>query len=279
VIASSPNEIRFAQRRPWLGTSWKMNKTVAEAMEYARLLAVWAQTAPVEASIAILPPFTALARVAEVLQGGVTRIPVQLGAQNMHWEDAGPFTGEISPVMLRDAGANLVEIGHFERRTAFGETDITVNHKLRSALRHNLSVVLCVGEDESTRDFGVVQEFLSIQLKIALHEVPASALSDIVVAYEPGWAIGSQGSSASAEQVSTVHRHLRSTLVGLYGVDHATATRIVYGGSVTCEGVSTYASIPDVDGLFVGRAAWEVSDFVRIIEAFCAARAGYHRTA
>jgi triosephosphate isomerase len=251
-----------------------MNKTVSEAVDYARALGVWAQSTSVEASVAVLPPFTALAGVADVLRRTDSRVLVQVGAQNMHWEDGGAFTGEISPLMIREAGATLVELGHYERRTACGETDVTVNRKVRSAIRHGLSVVVCIGEDEDTRDFGVVQEFVGMQLKIALHDVPAAALGSVVVAYEPGWAIGSQGTSASAEQIAAVHRCLRTRLEELYGAAGAAPARIVYGGSVTRETVPAYASIPDVDGLFIGRAAWEVADFTRIIEAFWAARAG-----
>lgn len=264
--------IPTARRLPWLGTSWKMNKTVAEAVDYAHALGVWAQSTTVEAAVAVLPPFTALAPVADILARSSGRLLLQVGAQNMHWEDRGAFTGEISPLMVREAGATLVELGHYERRTACGETDATVNRKVRSAIRHGLSVVLCVGEDESTRDFGVVQEFVSMQLKIALHGVPAAALGNVVIAYEPGWAIGSQGTSASGEQIAAVHRCLRARLDELYGTEGAAQARIVYGGSVTRETVPTYAAIVEVDGLFIGRAAWDVADFVHIIEAFWAAR-------
>jgi L-erythrulose 1-phosphate isomerase len=266
------NQSATTPHRPWLGTSWKMNKTLGQAVEYARGLAQWAHTTGVDASVAILPPFTALAQVVSVLQPLSTRVPVQVGAQNMHWEDAGAYTGEISPVMVRDTGASLVEIGHFERRAAFGETDATVNQKVLAALRHSLSIVLCVGEDDATRDFGVVREFLGMQLKIALRGVTAASLGQLIVAYEPGWAIGSSGTSASTEEVADIHRYLRGVLVSLYGA-HAAQARIIYGGSVTQQTAPRYATAPEIDGLFVGRAAWEVADFIRIVEAFCAARA------
>jgi triosephosphate isomerase len=252
-----------------------------QGVEYARDLAQWAQTTGVDASVAILPPFTALAPVAEVLLPLTARVPVQVGAQNMHWEDAGAYTGEISPVMVRDAGASLVEIGHFERRSAFGETDVTVNRKVLAALRHSLSVVLCIGEGDATRNFGVVREFVGMQLKIALHGVAATSLGKIIVAYEPGWAIGNSGTSASIEDVANIHRYLRGVLADLYGAQ-AVQARIIYGGSVTRETAPDYAVAPEIDGLFVGRAAWDVTDFINIIEAFCAVRAqagGAHKGA
>jgi triosephosphate isomerase len=249
-----------------------MNKTVTQAVDYARDLAQWAQTTGVDASVAILPPFTALAPVAGALLALTTRVPVQVGAQNMHWEDAGAYTGEISPVMVRDAGASLVEIGHFERRSAFGETDVTVNQKVLAALRHSLSIVLCVGEDDATRNFGVAREFVGMQLKIALYGVAATNLSQLIVAYEPGWAIGNSGTNASIEDVADIHRHLRGVLIGLYGAQ-AAQVRIIYGGSVTRETAPRYAMAPEIDGLFIGRAAWDVADFIGIIEAFCAIRA------
>jgi L-erythrulose 1-phosphate isomerase len=179
--------------------------------------------------------------------------------------------------MLRDAGVTLVEIGHFERRTSFGETDITVNLKVRSALQHGLSVVLCVGEDDSARDIGIVPEFVSIQLAIALYGVPATALVNVILAYEPGWAIGIGGTSATGEQISAAVKHLRAKLIELYGPDHAASVRIVYGGSVTRETAPSYASMCEVDGLFVGRAASEVTDLLHIIEAFCDQRTKYSR--
>jgi len=271
-MTSSVKQPASARRRPWLGTSWKMNKTVGEAVDYARVLAQWAQTAHVDASVAILPPYTALAPVASVFQSLVTRVPVQVGAQNMHWEDAGPHTGEISPVMVRDSGASVVEIGHFERRSACGETDATVNQKVLAALRHSLSVVLCVGEDDATRDYGVVREFVGMQLKIALRGVAATSLGQLIVAYEPGWAIGNSGTSAPTEDVADIHRYLRGVLTSLYGT-HAAQARIIYGGSVSQQTAPRYAMAPEIDGLFIGRAAWDVADFIRIIEAFCATRA------
>ena len=258
--------------RDWLGTSWKMNKTVREAVTYADDLVAWAADSDVDATVCIFPAFTALSAVAQALARSTSPVPIQVGAQNMHWADAGSYTGEISPLMVRDAGAHAVEIGHFERRASFGETDATVNRKVKAALRHGLVALVCVGDSSSVRDFGVVNEFVGMQLKVALSGVSAASLQEVIVAYEPGWAIGAGGVGASTKEVALVHGHLRSVLVDLYGEAPAREVRIVYGGSVTRENVPDYAAVSDVDGLFVGRAAWDVSEFVNIIEAFCAAR-------
>ena len=251
----------------WVGTSWKMNKTIAEAERYTRDLLQVLDARDAGATIFVIPPFTALAAVCRIAAGSRLKI----GAQNMHWEDAGAYTGEISPVMIRDCGAELVELGHFERRTFFAETDLTVNKKVLSALAHSLRPLVCIGETEQERDLGVATDVLSRQVTIALDGVAPERISEVLVAYEPGWAIGAGGTDADPEYVAGMHARIRAAVAESHGAEAGRRLTVLYGGSVNTRNAAGFAGKPEIAGLFVGRAAWEVESFVEVIDAFCGA--------
>ncbi len=256
----------------WLGTSWKMNKTLEEARGYARVLAsradlaatgVDTETAEVDTEVRrlgaeaagvevfVVPPFTALALVARELAG----CRVRVGAQNMHWADEGAGTGEISARMVRDCGATLVELGHSERRVAFGETDCTVNLKVHAALRVGLRPLICVGDTAQERTFGVSAESVVRQVKMALHEVAAADMPRALIAYEPVWAIGDAGTPAEPDYAAKIHAAIRAALADL-APESGRRVPILYGGSVNLSNAASFCGIANVDGLFVGRAAW-----------------------
>ncbi|MCC7163093.1 MAG: triose-phosphate isomerase [Anaerolineae bacterium] len=246
----------------WLGTGWKMNHTSREAEDYATALAMFVRGQSLVTRLFILPPFTALAVVAEILRD----TQVMVGAQNMHWQSRGPFTGEISASMLAGCGAQLVELGHSERREHFGETDYSVNAKVHAALDANLVPLACVGEPGIEREFGVADEWVRRQVKIALHNVPSARLTRTIFAYEPVWAIGERGIPATPEQAAEMHRVIRNTLTELYGTGAAREIPILYGGSVNRDNAAGLLKQPNIDGLFVGRAAWQVDDFIQMIQ-------------
>ncbi len=245
-------------RRPLIAGNWKMYKTVSEAVNTARELVGYAASASVD--IMIAPPFTALASVAEIVSG----TPVALGAQNLHWKDEGAYTGEISPVMLTDAGCQYVIIGHSERRQFFGETDDTVNAKIRAALAHKLIPVFCVGETETQRESRETFSVLDKQMVKGLEGVPFDSESRLVVAYEPVWAIGT-GKTATTDQIQEVHAFLRSLIDKCLDNPLAKSVRILYGGSVKPENASEIMNMPDVDGALVGGASLSAATFDRII--------------
>ncbi|GHS84772.1 triosephosphate isomerase [Actinomycetota bacterium] len=238
-------------RPVWLGTSWKMTKTLADATAWARAVAAahWAGLPTVRPFV--LPPATALTAVRDVLVGS----PVEVGAQNAHWADAGAWTGEVSVPQVRDAGAVLVEIGHSERRAWFGETDRTVNLKVHATLRHGLTALVCVGEPEAAFRAGRSVEHVLAQTRAALADV--TDLGRVLVAYEPVWAIGEQGRPARPDEVAGVVAALAAE-VGPAGV------RLLYGGSVDTSNAADLLAVPGLDGLFVGRAAWAAEGFLAL---------------
>jgi triosephosphate isomerase len=264
-----------------------MNKTLGEARAYALEIVKWASTSGLAATLCIFPPFTSLAAVCESVHThrrdtdtsgttldstfAIATSHIHVGAQNMHWADKGSFTGEISPPMLLDCGADFVELGHLERRGEFGETDESINKKMHAALTHGLTPLVCVGEDEDDQEYGVSAEVVRRQVKIALHGVPENRIRGIIIAYEPGWAIGDAGRGADPEYVATMSTHIRNALQEQYGRRVAQDIRIVYGGSVTPDNAAGFASRTDLNGLFVGRAGWDAASFIRIVEAFCGA--------
>ncbi|GAB2621683.1 triose-phosphate isomerase [Pseudactinotalea suaedae] len=233
----------------WIGTSWKMTKTLAQAREYARVLADVSWPSGVQPFV--VPPATAIAAVAEILPPGG---PVLVGAQDAHWEDEGAWTGEISVPQVWDAGARLLEIGHSERRAHFGETDERVNLKVRAALRHGVLPLVCVGEDAEQRAAGAAVEVVSSQVRAALAGVPETAR--VLLAYEPVWAIGSGGRPASPDDIVDVV----AAIADLGG----TARPVLYGGSVSLDNAAALMAVPRVNGLFVGRSAWQVEGFIAL---------------
>ena len=211
----------------------------------------------------IAPPFTALAAVAEA----VRNTPVLVAGQNVAWEKEGAFTGEISPVMLRDAGATMAIVGHSERRHIFGESNQLVNRRLLGALRFDLVPVLCVGETLAEREEGRTFPVLEEQVRQGLADVSFDAAGRVVIAYEPVWAIGT-GRTATREQAQEAHAFIRGVLAGLYEKKLAEAIRILYGGSVKPENIDSLMAEPDIDGALVGGAALQSESFDRIVH-FC----------
>jgi triosephosphate isomerase len=250
----------------WVVTSWKMNKTLAEADSFVDELL----TFPVPNGIQpfVLPPYTALARVRGRLPA---TSPVLLGAQNGHWAQEGAWTGEISMRMAKDAGATLIEIGHSERREHFGETDRTVALKTAAAIAHDLIPLICIGEPLVVREVGGAEDFVAVQLQIALSELGPSDAAQVIVAYEPIWAIGEQGTPPTLDQIAPVMAVINDVVTAQAGGVRA----VLYGGSVNLQNAAELLSDPSTDGLFVGRAAWEASGFIEILK-LCASltRAG-----
>ncbi len=250
----------------WVGTSWKMTKTLAEAREYVDRLA--AATLPPGVRVFVLPPLTALAAVRDALPAGS---PVLLGAQNAHWGPEGAGTGEVSMRMVADAGATLLEVGHSERREQFAETDEAVALKVRAALDQGLVPLLCVGEPAAVRDSGGARGFVTGQLAAALHGLAAEQVAATVVAYEPVWAIGEHGRAASAGEVGPVMADLHTALAERSG--GAGARALLYGGSVDAANAGSFLDDPHTDGVFVGRAAWQVDGLLQLVEVAAAHRA------
>ena len=248
-------------RKPIVAGNWKMNKTVAEARELvSKLLAPLMEIKDVER--VLCPPYVSLFAVSTMLDGS----GVGLGAQNLHWEEKGAFTGEIAPGMVKEV-CNYVIIGHSERRTYFGETDETVNNKLHAVLKHDLIPIVCVGETLDEYESGRTSEVVLRQINLGFAGVDPAIASRIVVAYEPVWAIGT-GKASSGENANHVHAQvIRPALSGLFGADVAQAIRIQYGGSVTAANASEFFSQSDIDGALVGGASLKVDDFVAITKA------------
>ena len=215
-----------------------------------------------EVEIVIVPPFTAIAAVNAALENAPH---VKVGAQNMHWERAGAFTGEISPAMLRDLFVRYVVLGHSERRTLFGETDEIVNRKVRAAHEATLRPILCVGESLTQREAGEVEKVLTTQLKGSLAGVGAKELQETVIAYEPVWAIGT-GKTATAEQAQEAHAFVRGVLAEISDEATADKVRIQYGGSVKPDNARQLMSQPDIDGALVGGASLDPRSFAQIVQ-------------
>ncbi len=249
-------------RKKIIAANWKMNMTVAETESYLENFRTHVE--PVNGvEIVIAPPFTAIAKLSEIL-GGSQKI--SLGAQNMSSEMSGAFTGEISPTMLRELFVRFVILGHSERRQIFGETDAVVNKKVHTALACGLRPIVCVGETLEERDGGREKEVLETQLRGSLAGVTPEQMLSIVIAYEPVWAIGT-GRNASPEQAQDAHAHVRSVLASLTDEATAAKVRIQYGGSVKPANAATLLSQPDIDGALVGGASLEPLGFSEIVKA------------
>ncbi len=240
-----------------------MNFLHAEAEIYLKELGSYLDRNPENLiNLFLVPPFTVLRSVCELVRG----LPIQIGAQNMHWEEKGSFTGEISSPMVKDCGAHIIELGHSERRAMFGETDSTVNKKVHAALAHGLKPLLCVGESAMEKQFGVSPESVIRQVKIALYGVPRDQVGKVLIAYEPVWAIGEKGTSAQPSYANSIHVAIRRAVEQLYDRDSSHHIPILYGGSVDLQNAESLLREPDIDGLFVGRAAWNPQGFIRLVE-------------
>ena len=249
-------------RKKIIAANWKMNMTQAESAEFVHSLLLDIGDIS-EVDVVIIPPFTAIAKVTEAL-GKAQNIKV--GAQNMHWERSGAFTGEISAAMLRDLFVRYVVLGHSERRTLFGETDEIVNRKVRAAHEATLRPIVCVGETLQQRDAGQVEKVLSTQLRGSLAGLDAKELQETVVAYEPVWAIGT-GRNATPDQAQQAHAFIRQVLAEMSDQATADRIRIQYGGSVKPSNARDLMTQPDIDGALVGGASLEPRSFAEIINA------------
>ena len=247
-------------RKIIIAGNWKMNKLSREAMDLVNLLK--REVADVTAvDMVVCPTFTSLADVRDVL----TETNIALGAQNLYWEDAGAFTGEISAPMLKDLGVKYVIIGHSERRQFFGETNATVNKKIRAPLAHGLTPIVCVGERLEEREAGKAFAVIQSQCEGSLHGLSEEEMDRLIIAYEPVWAIGT-GKTATPAQAQEVHKFIRDLLLKLYNEDLAAAVRIQYGGSVKAENTKELMSQPDIDGALVGGASLTSAGFTGIIK-------------
>ncbi|MCK5032664.1 MAG: triose-phosphate isomerase [Calditrichia bacterium] len=241
--------------------NWKMYKSNSEAKELVEELKNKTNDI-IKTRMIVCPPYTALSIAAELVKG----TNIQVGAQNMYWEQQGAFTGEISTEMIKSTGATFVLIGHSERRQFFGETDETVNKKLKAALQSGLNPIVCIGETLEERESGVTNDVVGKQVEKALADISTESMKKVVLAYEPIWAIGT-GKTATPEQAQDVHKFIRSVLYKLYSTEVGDEIVIQYGGSVKPENASELLSQPDIDGALVGGACLKADSFSAIINA------------
>jgi L-erythrulose 1-phosphate isomerase len=249
----------MAKKVPWIGTSWKMNKTRAGANAFSNTLKISPLAQTTSAQLFVVPPFPYIAETAQILTGTT----VLTGAQNMHWEDQGAWTGEISPLMVKDCGASLVELGHSERRTYFGETDETVALKTRAALKHGLTALVCIGDTREEFEQGGTSQALEKQVRALLKYVSDDSRGKVLIAYEPVWSIGVGGTPATPDFANQQHMKIADLVVQLTG--HRLP--ILYGGSVNSENCNALASQSHIDGLFIGRAAWDANNYLEIVSS------------
>ncbi len=248
----------------WIGTSWKMNKTLAEAVDFAEALAAADGGRDDRIQRFVIPSFTNVRQVKEILKD----TSVKVGAQNMHWADEGAWTGEVSPLMLKDCDLDIVELGHSERREHFGETDETVGLKTEAAVRHGLIPLICIGETLPEREAGRAAEVLEAQVRGALSKLSEDQkAAPILLAYEPVWAIGVNGIPATSDYADARQAEIIAVAQDVLG----RKVPCLYGGSVNPENCEELISCPHIDGLFIGRSAWNVAGYLDIL-AKCAAK-------
>lgn len=248
-------------KKPFIVGNWKMNLTLAEGVEFARSLRKSVQGKN-DVMCGICPPYVFLKDISAVIEGS----GIHLGAQNIHNEQSGAYTGEISALMVREAGCTLVLVGHSERRHLFGESDSFINAKLKTALSVNLKPIFCIGETLKEREEGKTQYVVKDQLKNGLLGIGGSQIKKLVIAYEPVWAIGT-GKTATPEQANEVHAFIRGFLSEEYGQEVAKSVYIQYGGSVKPENTKELLAQQEIDGLLVGGASMKVESFLKIIDA------------
>ncbi len=250
-------------RKIIIAGNWKLNKTIKEAIELVNGLKREVVDID-EVDIVVCPVYTALSEVGDIL----TDSHIKLGAQDVYWEDAGAFTGEVSAPLLKDVGVQYVIIGHSERRQYFGETDETVNKKIKAALAHGLTPIVCVGENLAQREANETLDVIRRQVQEGLKGLNAEELEKMIIAYEPIWAIGT-GKTATSEQAQEVHKFIRELLGQLAGKEIAEKIRIQYGGSVKPDNTRELVSQEDIDGALVGGASLKVDSFAAIIKNSC----------
>lgn len=245
---------------PIIAANWKMFKTIDQAITF--VVQLQGELGPVhDREVVIAPPFTALQAMRQIMN-----VPgFRLAGQNCHWEEQGAFTGEISPLMLRDAGCDYAIAGHSERRHVFGETDEETGKKVQALFRHGVVPILCVGETLEEREGGKTFDVITRQITAATQGLPPEASAKLVLAYEPVWAIGT-GKTATPDQAQEVHRFIRDKCASLFDKDVAKGLRLLYGGSVKPDNVDALMAREDIDGMLVGGASLEVPSFKRIIQ-------------
>ena len=246
-------------RKPIIAGNWKMHKTLEDAVQLVkemreRLDAIQG------VDVVLAPPFVCLSSVAELLRS----TSLGLGAQNMHWEDQGAFTGEVSPLMIKNM-CQYVIIGHSERRQYFGETDDTVGRRVKAALEHGLTPIMCVGENLTQNEAGETEGFVSSQIRNGLAGIDPEQVQGMVIAYEPIWAIGTGKAATGAVANWTIGMVIRGAIAEMYGEDTAQAVRVQYGGSVKPGNIAEFMIQPEIDGALVGGASLKADDFVEIV--------------
>lgn len=246
-------------RTPIIAGNWKMFKTAGEAVSFVNEVKGKAEIAGVES--VICAPFTALPALAEAVKG----TSLKIGAQNMHWEESGAYTGEISGPMLQDLGVHYVIIGHSERRAYFAETDETVNKKVHAAFKYGITPIICVGEKLEEREAGQTKEVCRVQTEAALQGLTVEQAAQAVIAYEPIWAIGT-GKSSTAEDANEVISYIRERVAAVFGQETADKIRIQYGGSVKPNNIREFMQQPDIDGALVGGASLEAASYIQLVE-------------
>lgn len=242
----------------WVGTSWKMNKTLTEGLAFAEALAAFVPSLDARVQPFVIPSFTAVREV----KAALAKTRVKVGAQNMHWADAGAWTGEVSPLQLRDCALDLVELGHSERREHFGETDETVGLKAEAAVRHGFVPLICVGETLAEREAGRAEEVLAAQTKGALAKLDAGQrTAEILLAYEPVWAIGDKGIPATSDYADHQQMLIKRAAAEVLNREPP----VLYGGSVNPGNAAELVAQPHIDGLFIGRSAWAAEGYIDIL--------------
>ncbi len=246
-------------RKPVIAGNWKLHKTVAESIQLVEALNREAAGVS-DIEIVVAPVYTALQNVAEVL----AESNIAVAGQNCYPVNSGAFTGEVSPALLKDIGCRYCIVGHSERRQLFGETDAFINAKIKALISEGLGVIFCIGETLEERESDQMYEVLTRQIREGLKDIPADAMQQVVIAYEPVWAIGT-GKTATNQQAAEAHAFIRGLLQGFYNEELAGQTRILYGGSVKPDNVDGLMAQEDIDGTLVGGASLKAEDFVRII--------------
>jgi triosephosphate isomerase (TIM) len=247
---------------PLVVGNWKMYGTRPECVDRARGIVSGLEKTPASAEVAIAPPYSGLPRVKDI----VKETKVRLAAQNCHWEDSGAYTGEISPLMLKEIGCDYVILGHSERRHILNETDQMIAQKIAAALRHAMRPIVCVGETLRERRAGRTRSVIGRQLRIALKAMAKAAIENIEIAYEPVWSIGT-GQNATPEQIGQVHDQIRKFLLKSFGAEEGNRVRILYGGSVKPENAASLVSTPEVNGFLVGGASLNPDSFLSIVRS------------
>ncbi|MBS4537768.1 triose-phosphate isomerase [Clostridium sp. D2Q-11] len=245
-------------RRPIIAGNWKMNKTLSQSVDFIKEIKHLGDNTDVEVVVCV--PFISLDRVKKELEG----TNVKLGSQNIHWEESGAYTGEVSPLMLKEIGIDYAIIGHSERRQYFNETDETVNKKVKTSLNHGINPIICVGETLEEREENKAQDKVKTQVIKALKGVEENQMKDIVLAYEPIWAIGT-GKTASSEDANEMISFIRNIIEDIYNEEISEEIRIQYGGSVKPANVTEIMNQPDIDGALVGGASLKKDDFTDLV--------------